>query len=526
MRKCVAIIIMICLTASLLMSCGGSGGGDKNEGAQPKTEAQQQTDAVQETAQQQEGTQSETEATTLEAQADQQPEKQLTRELPSQTDGYLIFVKDANTDEPLADDRVQFCSDTQCMMGRTDNTGVAVFDVEPGNYEAHILKQPEGYQKSSETAKLTDADKTAVFMLLKEGEELKAGDTADRAAAAADQSEAKSGNDGYQKTDSEWSFNTTGFTFKVPERYKDYKGQYQGGDRGETDFNSDIFVTNLCYLPRTDEERAAMTAYKDGISDEEANSEEFRDKVNEYFRFNLATAMIIAIKDGMDFDAALDEVAPDRSLIKKTGQLGTAGGYTYYYVIPDYSTYDDVLREGMPEDLYAEFQDAMANVEEDVLNGVTPKGAHRAVEVTPIGTKLSFETTDLDGNAVFSADLFAGHKVTMINLWATWCTYCKSEMPELEELSKELADKDCQIIGICWDVEDDNVREAVKILEDRGVTYTNIKATDEMKKTLFSPGLPTTYFVDSEGRVLTTPIRGVDFNKYNERLEEALKAVE
>ena len=68
MRKCVAIIIMICLTASLLMSCGGSGGGDKNEGAQPETEAQaeaqQQTDAVQETAQQQEGTQSETEATT------------------------------------------------------------------------------------------------------------------------------------------------------------------------------------------------------------------------------------------------------------------------------------------------------------------------------------------------------------------------------------------------------------------------------------------------------------------------------
>lgn len=36
MRKCVAIIIMICLTASLLMSCG-SGGGDKNEGAQSKT---------------------------------------------------------------------------------------------------------------------------------------------------------------------------------------------------------------------------------------------------------------------------------------------------------------------------------------------------------------------------------------------------------------------------------------------------------------------------------------------------------
>jgi hypothetical protein len=148
MRKCVAIIIMICLTASLLMSCG-SGGGDKNEGAQSKTEAQaeaqQQTDAVQETAQHQEGTQSETEATTIEAQADQQPEKQLTRELPSQTDGYLIFVKDANTDEPLADVRVQFCSDTECILGETGDDGTAGFDREAGTYTIHILQPPEGY---------------------------------------------------------------------------------------------------------------------------------------------------------------------------------------------------------------------------------------------------------------------------------------------------------------------------------------------------------------------------------------------
>ena len=333
-------------------------------------------------------------------------------------------------------------------------------------------------------------------------------------------------NDGYQKTDAEWSFDVTGFTFKVPERFKDYKGQYHGADLGETDFNSDIFVTNLIYLPRTDEERAVMSDYVKGITDQEADSDEFRSRVDEYFRFNMAAAMIVAIKDGMDFDPVLDVVSGDRSRVRKTGELGSAGGYTYYYVIPDYSVYDDMLKEALPEELFTEYQDVMANVEQDVLNGVTIKGAHRAFEVTPIGTQLSFETTDLNGNAVSTADLFAGHKVTMVNLWATWCTYCKNEMPELEELSKELAEKDCQIIGICWDVEDDNVQEAIRILEERGVTYTNIKATDEMKKTLLSIGLPTTYFVDSEGKVLTTPVKGVDFNKYNVRLEEALKAAE
>ena len=115
----------------------------------------------------------------------------------------------------------------------------------------------------------------------------------------------------------------------------------------------------------------------------------------------------------------------------------------------------------------------------------------------------------------------------MINLWATWCTYCKQEMPELEELSKELAEKDCQIIGICTELEDDDdVAQAIRILEDKGVTYTNIRQTDEIAKTLPSIGLPTTYFVDSEGRILTVPVRGAYFDKYREKLEEALKAVE
>jgi thiol-disulfide isomerase/thioredoxin len=254
-------------------------------------------------------------------------------------------------------------------------------------------------------------------------------------------------------------------------------------------------------------------------------TDEYRQRVDEYFKFNLATAMIVAIKNDMDFETVLDGLIENKSAIKKTGQLGTAGGYNYYYIIPDYAAYDDMFREQMPEEMYAEYQDAMANAEADVLSGVTLKGARRALEVTPIGTKLSFETTDLNGNVVSSADLFAGHKVTMINLWATWCTICKQEMPELEELSKELAEKDCQIIGICTDLDDDNVQLANKILEDNGVTYTNIKQTDELAKTLLTIGLPTTYLVDSEGRVLTAPVRGMNFDKYREKIEEALKAV-
>lgn len=317
------------------------------------------------------------------------------------------------------------------------------------------------------------------------------------------------------------------YVVQVPERFKEYKGQYRASDRGETDFNSNMFITSILYLPRTDEEKEAMYTYMDGLTEEEMETEEFREKANEFYKFNLTVAQVVAIKNDVDFQAILDERVEDKSLIGATGKLGTAGDYSYYYLIPDYtSLVGDALKEELPEDMYAEYQDVMANVEQDLISGVTLKGPHRAVEVVPVGTKISFETTDLNGNPVSSADLFAGHKVTMINLWATWCTYCKEEMPRLEEMNKELAEKDCQIIGVCCEIEDDTVEQANKILKAKGVTYTNIAQTPEMVEMLPTLGMPTTYFVDSEGRVLTVPVRGANFEGYSEKLEQALKAVE
>ena len=72
-----------------------------------------------------------------------------------------------------------------------------------------------------------------------------------------------------------------------------------------------------------------------------------------------------------------------------------------------------------------------------------------------VGNTVSFETTDLDGNSVNSADLFRDKKVTVINFWATWCPHCVEELPELEKFTKELEAQGCQMIGICEDADTD-----------------------------------------------------------------------
>jgi thiol-disulfide isomerase/thioredoxin len=141
------------------------------------------------------------------------------------------------------------------------------------------------------------------------------------------------------------------------------------------------------------------------------------------------------------------------------------------------------------------------------------------------GADAVFETTDLEGNPVDSASLFAQNKVTMVNIWATTCGPCIEEMPKLEKLNKEFNEKGGAIIGIVGDVPLDNnmyLSEAQSIIKDTGVTFTNLRAWEGYDETFSTVGTPTTYFVDSQGKIIGQPILGASISKYKEAMEEYL----
>ena len=62
-----------------------------------------------------------------------------------------------------------------------------------------------------------------------------------------------------------------------------------------------------------------------------------------------------------------------------------------------------------------------------------------------------FTASDLDGNEV-DQSIFEGRSLTMINIWATFCTPCLNEMRDLGAIHQEYADKDFQVVGIVIDV--------------------------------------------------------------------------
>ena len=137
-----------------------------------------------------------------------------------------------------------------------------------------------------------------------------------------------------------------------------------------------------------------------------------------------------------------------------------------------------------------------------------------------IGTKVEFTTTDLDGNSVSSADLFAQNEITMVNIWATWCGPCVNELPELQEISLRLKDQNCGVIGL---LVDGDVETAKLLMEDNGVTYPVILAPENLDEMFIHYYVPDTYFVDSEGMILAVPVVGAYTDRYEPAVEELLQ---
>ena len=135
------------------------------------------------------------------------------------------------------------------------------------------------------------------------------------------------------------------------------------------------------------------------------------------------------------------------------------------------------------------------------------------VKLKEDGRVLEFTGEDLSGNAVDSKEFFAKAKVTMINVWGTFCSPCIMEMPDLGELSREYADKDFQMLGIISDArkaDSDAGKAAEDIIGQTKADYTHLLISDSMIDSFVSEiyAIPTTIFVDSTGKVLCSSIVG------------------
>jgi cytochrome c biogenesis protein CcmG, thiol:disulfide interchange protein DsbE len=87
----------------------------------------------------------------------------------------------------------------------------------------------------------------------------------------------------------------------------------------------------------------------------------------------------------------------------------------------------------------------------------------------------------------------------LVNLWASWCTPCRQEAPELESFAHRYRTRDLSVLGI--NVQD-NSDDALAFLRDYDVGYPQLRSVgDERSEAFGSTGVPENFLVDPRGRL-------------------------
>lgn len=128
--------------------------------------------------------------------------------------------------------------------------------------------------------------------------------------------------------------------------------------------------------------------------------------------------------------------------------------------------------------------------------------------------------TSITGETITSKSLRG--KVVMVNFWATSCTTCVKEMPEMVETYNKYKGKGLEFVAVAMSYDPPNY--VLNFAETRKLPFKVAldvkgdlaKAFDQVKLT------PTTFVIDKEGNVIKRYVGEPEFAQLHQLLEKAL----
>ena len=116
---------------------------------------------------------------------------------------------------------------------------------------------------------------------------------------------------------------------------------------------------------------------------------------------------------------------------------------------------------------------------------------------------VDYELPDLNGE-IQSFDKYKG-KWVVVNYWATWCSTCAKELPDLISLHEDNKAGDIVVVGVNFEIiSNDRLKSFVT---EQSIPYTVLR-TDPVRMTPLGsvPALPATYIIDPNGEIVAGQI--------------------
>ncbi|UTO28354.1 TlpA disulfide reductase family protein [Bartonella harrusi] len=120
-------------------------------------------------------------------------------------------------------------------------------------------------------------------------------------------------------------------------------------------------------------------------------------------------------------------------------------------------------------------------------------------------TQLSFK--DIQGKNHKLSE-FTG-KPILVNLWASWCVPCRTEMPELAQLKRELAGENFDVMAINIDktASPERIQQFLQDVHAENLLYYRDETMDifnNVRKQGLALGLPITFLIDKKGHLIAS----------------------
>jgi cytochrome c biogenesis protein CcmG/thiol:disulfide interchange protein DsbE len=146
------------------------------------------------------------------------------------------------------------------------------------------------------------------------------------------------------------------------------------------------------------------------------------------------------------------------------------------------------------------------------------------IALVGVGSKApTFQAIDLrTGRPARLADY--RNKVVLLNIWATYCIPCRTEMPAIQRLSHRLAGTDFAVLAVSVDVVDSSEVDA--FVKELGLTFDVWHDQPGITQRLYqTTGVPETFVIDRQGVIIKKAIGAMDWDDpVNETLIRRLLA--
>jgi thiol-disulfide isomerase/thioredoxin len=152
--------------------------------------------------------------------------------------------------------------------------------------------------------------------------------------------------------------------------------------------------------------------------------------------------------------------------------------------------------------------------------GVTAKQLLEGQKLKIGGTAPLFAAKDMFGKKV-SSENFLGKKHILLVFWATWCSPCMAEVPEIKRLSEKYRDKELELVFVSYDKD---YAQFSKVVKEKEMCWTNIFNDVNMINSFggYQP-IPRVYLIDKSGKIIYNGKEMYDGNL--SRLDEMLSHI-